>query len=133
MAQPWIAVVLEWLASTGAPSVSIAIVQDGRLAYSKAYGSPRLNPRNRARDTATRYALDSVSKDFTAAAVLLLAQQGKLSLEDPVGKWFPDLGAAGAVTLRQLLTHTSGIRDYWPQDFLTPEMMRPDLGLGHHR
>jgi D-alanyl-D-alanine carboxypeptidase len=114
----------EWLASTGAPSVSIAIVQNGRLAYSKAYGAARLKPAVPS-TSATRYALDSVSKEFTAAALLLLAQQGKLSLEDPIGKWFPDLGAAGAVTLRQLLTHTGGIRDYWPQDFLTPEMTRP--------
>jgi CubicO group peptidase (beta-lactamase class C family) len=73
----------------------------------------------------TRYAIDSVSKEFTAAAVLLLAEQGKLSLDDPIAKWFPDLRAAAGVTLRQLLTHTSGIRDFWPQDFLTPEMTRP--------
>ncbi len=117
-------IVEEWLASTGAPSASIAIVHDGRLAYAKAYGAARLKPRVSA-TPATRYAVDSVSKEFTAAALLLLAEQGKLSLDDPLAKWFPDLGAAAAVTLRQLLTHTSGIRDYWPQDFLTPEMTRP--------
>jgi D-alanyl-D-alanine carboxypeptidase len=117
-------VVAEWLASSGAPSASIAIVQDGRLAYARAYGAARLNPRVPSTPTA-RYAIDSVSKEFTAAAVLLLAEQGKLSLDDPVAKWFPELHTAAAVTLRQLLTHTSGIRDYWPQDFLTPEMTRP--------
>ena len=117
-------VVAEWLASSGAPSASIAIVQDGRLAYAKAYGAARLSPRVPSSRTA-RYAIDSVSKEFTAAAVLLLAEQGKLSLDDPIAKWFPQLHAAAAVTLRQLLTHTSGIRDYWPQDFLTPEMTRP--------
>jgi CubicO group peptidase (beta-lactamase class C family) len=117
-------VVEEWLASTGAPSVSIAVVQDGRLTYSKAYGAARLQPAVPA-TAHTRYAIDSVSKEFTAAAVLLLAQQGKLSLDDSLGKWMPGLRAPAAVTLRQLLTHTSGIRDYWPQDFLTPEMTRP--------
>jgi D-alanyl-D-alanine carboxypeptidase len=117
-------VVAEWLASTGAPSVSIAIVQDGRLVYAQAYGAARLAPQVPSMPT-TRYAIDSVSKEFTAAAVLLLAEQGKLSLDDPVSKWFPQLRAAAAVTLRQLLTHTGGIRDYWPQDFLTPEMTRP--------
>ncbi len=117
-------VVEEWLASTGAPSASIAIVQDGRLTYAKAYGAARLKPKVSA-TLATRYALDSVSKQFTAAALLLLAEQGKLSLDDPLAQWFPELRAAAAVTLRQLLTHTSGIRDYWPQDFLTPEMTRP--------
>jgi D-alanyl-D-alanine carboxypeptidase len=72
---------------------------------------------------ATRYAIDSVSKEFTAAAVLLLVEEGKLSLDDPAGKWFPDLGDASKVTVRQLLTHTSGLRDYWPQDFVPPEML----------
>ena len=117
-------VVEEWLASTGAPSASIAIVQDGRLTYAKAYGAARLKPKASA-TLATLYALDSVSKQFTAAALLLLAEQGKLSLDDRIEQWFPELRAAAAVTLRQLLTHTSGIRDYWPQDFLTPEMTRP--------
>jgi D-alanyl-D-alanine carboxypeptidase len=117
-------IVAEWLASTGAPSVSIAIAQDGRLTYAQAYGDARLNPKVPS-TAATRYAIDSVSKGFTATAVLLLAEQGKLSLDDPIAKWFPELRAAAAVTLRQLLTHTSGIRDYWPQDFLTPEMTRP--------
>jgi D-alanyl-D-alanine carboxypeptidase len=117
-------VVAEWLASTGAPSASVAIVRDGRLTYARAYGDATLNPKVPSTG-ATRYAIDSVTKEFTAAAVLLLAEQGKLSLDDPIAKWFPELRAAAAVTLRQLLTHTSGIRDYWPQDFLTPEMTRP--------
>ncbi len=114
-------VVSEWLDRTGAPSASIAIVQDGRVAYVHAYGAARLQPRVPA-TTATRYAIDSVSKQFTAAAILLLAEQGKLKLDDPIAPWFPQLNEAGGVTLRQLLTHTSGIRDFWPQDFLTPEM-----------
>jgi D-alanyl-D-alanine carboxypeptidase len=118
------AAVDEWLASTGAPSVSIAIVQDGRLAYAKAYGAAHLKP-DAPSTPATRYAIDSISKQFTATALLLLAEQGRLSLDDPIAKWFPELRPAAAVTLRQLLTHTSGIRDYWPQDFLTPEMTRP--------
>jgi CubicO group peptidase (beta-lactamase class C family) len=117
-------VVAEWLASTGAPSASIAIVQNGRLTYTQAYGDARLSPQVPS-TAATRYAIDSVSKEFTAAAVLLLAEQGKLSLDDPVAKWLPGLRAAAAVTLRQVLTHTGGLRDYWPQDFLTPEMTRP--------
>jgi D-alanyl-D-alanine carboxypeptidase len=123
LAQPALidATVGEWLTAGGAPSVSIAIVQHGKLRYAKAYGYARLNPLVPA-TTATRYAIDSVSKQFTAAAILLLAEQGKLSLSDPLSRWFPDLGEPASVTLRQLLTHTSGIRDYWPQDFLPPEM-----------
>jgi CubicO group peptidase (beta-lactamase class C family) len=117
-------VVAEWLSSTGAPSASIAIVQDGRLTYAKAYGAARLDPPT-ASTVASRYPIDSLSKEFTAAAILILAEQGKLSLDDPLAKWVPGLKAPAAITLRQLLTHTGGIRDFWPQDFVTPEMTQP--------
>jgi CubicO group peptidase (beta-lactamase class C family) len=113
-----------WLKTTGAPSASIAVVKDGKVAYVKAYGLARLDPRQPATPE-MRYPIDSVSKEFTAAAVLILAQQGKLTLDDPAGKYLPDLGPASAVTLRQLLTHTAGLRDYWPQDFVPPEMTHP--------
>jgi D-alanyl-D-alanine carboxypeptidase len=116
------AVAQEWLSSTGAPSASIALVQNGKVTYVHAYGNARIAPALAA-TPATRYAIDSVSKEFTAAAVLLLVEEGKLSLDDPAGKWFPDLGDASKVTVRQLLTHTSGLRDYWPQDFVPPEML----------
>jgi D-alanyl-D-alanine carboxypeptidase len=123
------AVANEWLASTGAPSASVAIVQHGKLAYAKAYGQAKEPPLYSA-TPATRYDLDSVSKEFTATAILMLAEQGKLSLDDPLRKWFPDLGAPAAVTLRQLLSHTSGLRDFWPQDFVTPEMTRSTTTTG---
>jgi CubicO group peptidase (beta-lactamase class C family) len=113
----------EWLAATGAPSVSIALVQNGALAYARAYGDAELAPA-RAATTTTRYAIDSVSKEFTAAAILVLAEKGKLSLDDPIGKYIPDLGPAASPTIRQVLSHTSGLRDYWPQDFVPPEMLR---------
>ena len=114
----------DWLAKTGAPSASIAVVKDGQIAYVKAYGLARLDPRQPA-TTETRYAIDSISKEFTAAAMLILQQQGKLSLDETAGKYLSDLGPAGSVTIRQLLTHTAGLRDYWPQDFVPPEMSRP--------
>lgn len=123
------AAVQEWLATSGAPSVSIALVQDGALAYAHAYGNARLAPDTPA-TTSMRYPVDSVSKEFTAAAALLLVEQGKLSLDDTVGKWFPDLGEASKVTVRQLLNHTSGLRDFWPQDFVPPEMLRATTTAG---
>ncbi|MGZ6016223.1 MAG: serine hydrolase domain-containing protein, partial [Phenylobacterium sp.] len=82
----------------------------------------------RAPDTAatpsTRDANDSISKEFTASAMLRLQEQGKLSLDDKVAKYFPDLASADQVTIRQVLSHTAGYRDYWPQDFIPPEMSR---------
>ncbi|HEY3948451.1 serine hydrolase domain-containing protein [Phenylobacterium sp.] len=114
----------EWLAKTGAPSVSIAVVSGGELAYAKAYGSARLSPKAPA-TTTTRYAIDSISKEFTAAAVLKLQEEGKLSLDDDLARYLPDLAKPQGVTIRQALSHTAGFRDYWPQDFVTAEMTRP--------
>ncbi|HEY8004212.1 MAG TPA: serine hydrolase domain-containing protein [Phenylobacterium sp.] len=114
----------EWLAQTGAPSVSIAVASGGAVVYAKAYGQARLAPARPA-TPATRYAIDSISKEFAAAAMLKLQEEGKLSLDDKVAKYFPELASADKVNLRQILSHTAGYRDYWPQDFVPPEMSRP--------
>src|SRR5215470_8535426 len=71
------------LATTGAPSASIAVVRDGRIAYVHAYGLATIEPSSPA-TTNMRYSIGSISKQFTAAAVLLLAEDGKLSLDDKV-------------------------------------------------
>lgn len=112
------------LASTGAPSASIAVVREGRIVYEQAYGDGRIDPKAKAVPS-MRYAIGSVSKQFTAAAILLLEEDGKLTLDDKVGKWFPKLTRAEDITLRQLLSMTSGYRDYWPQDYVWPDMRRP--------
>ena len=117
-------IVREVLAATGGPSASIAVVQDGRIAYLQAYGDARLEPRRPARP-GMRYAIGSVSKQFTAAAILILAEQGKLSLDDPVSRFIPDLTRADDIKIRQLLSHTSGYQDYWPQDYVPPFMLKP--------
>ena len=67
-----------------------------------------------------RYSIGSISKQFTAAAILLLAEERKLSLDDPVGRWLPDLTRANDVTVRQVLSMTSGYQDFWPQDYVMP-------------
>ena len=111
------------LASTGVPSASIAVVKDGRIAYVQAYGEARLSPPAPARPD-MRYAIGSISKQFTTAAVLMLVEEHKLSLDDPVSKFLPGLTRAGDVSIRQLLSHTSGYQDYWPQDYVPPVMLR---------
>ncbi len=112
------------LATSGVPSASIAVVKDGKIVYSNAYGSARLEPKTPA-TTMMRYSIGSISKQFTAAALLLLQEQGKLSLDDKVSKFIPDLTRANEVTIRQLLSHTSGYQDYWPQDYVMPMMLQP--------
>lgn len=112
------------LAKSGVPSASIAVVRDGKIVYLNAYGSARLEPKTPA-TSAMRYSIGSISKQFTAVAMLLLQEQGKLSLDDKVGKFIPDLTRANEVTIRQLLSHTSGYQDYWPQDYVMPMMLQP--------
>jgi CubicO group peptidase (beta-lactamase class C family) len=112
------------LTDNATPSVSIAIVQGGKIAYEKAYGKARLDPPADA-TPAMRYSIGSVSKQFLAGAVLLLVEDGKLSLDDRVSRYLPNLTRAGDITIRQLLSHTSGYQDYYPQDYTPPFMQKP--------
>jgi CubicO group peptidase (beta-lactamase class C family) len=72
-----------------------------------------------------RYAIGSISKQFTATAILLLAEERRLSLDDKVAKWFPELTRANDISVRQLLSMTSGYQDYWPQDYVFTDMQQP--------
>jgi D-alanyl-D-alanine carboxypeptidase len=111
------------LKAMGVPSASVAVVQGGKVAYVKAYGMARLDPAMAAAP-AMRYSVGSISKQFTAALVLLLAQDGKLKLDDPVGKYLPGLTRANEVTIRQVLSMTSGYQDFWPEDYVMTSMMK---------
>jgi D-alanyl-D-alanine carboxypeptidase len=119
----------EVLAATGVPSASLAIVRDGRVAYVEAYGDARLEPRTPA-SPGMRYSIGSISKQFTSAAILMLAEERKLSLDDPVSRFVPALTRGDEVTVRQLLSHTSGYQDYWPQDYVPPFMLREITASG---
>ncbi len=112
------------LAQTGVPSASVGIVKDGKIAYLHAYGKAELNPPAPA-DSQMRYSIGSISKQFTAAAILILQQQGKLSLDDTVAKWLPHLTRANEVTLREILSHTSGYQDYYAEDYSMLPMKEP--------
>ena len=121
------------LASTGVPSATVAVVTHGQLAYAQAYGSAKLDP-HVAATADMRYGIGSISKQFTAACVLLLQQDGKLKLDDPVSKYVPGLTRGNEVTIRQLLSHTSGYQDFWPQDYVPPAMEKaitPQAILDH--
>lgn len=94
------------------PGAALLVVQDGRPAVRKAYGLADLESRTPATPE-TNFRLASVSKQFTATAILLLAQDGRLGLDDPLRRWLPSLpAAADRITLRHVLTHTSGLIDY---------------------
>jgi D-alanyl-D-alanine carboxypeptidase len=120
------AAVRQILSATGVPSASVAVVQTGRIVYLQAYGDARLEPHTPAKPE-MRYSIGSISKQFAATAILMLAEQGKLSLDDPVARFLPNLTRAKDVTIRQVLSHTAGYQDYWPQDYVLPLMLQPVL------
>jgi len=118
------AAIRETVAATGVPSASVGIVEDGRIVFTQAYGDARLKPELKA-SVAMSYPVGSITKQFTSACILLLAEDGKLTLDDPVSRWFPALTRAQDVTVRELLSHTSGYEDYAPQDYTIPAWMKP--------
>jgi len=118
------AAVNDVLAKTGVPSAQVGVVLNGNIAYTAAFGRARLKSETPA-TVAMHYLVGSISKQFTAACVLLLVEDGKMTLDDPVAKWFPELTRAKEVTVRMLLSHTSGYSDYAPQDYTIPAWTKP--------
>lgn len=109
---------------SGRVGLSVAIVKDGRLVLAKGYGKRSLaDGKPVAADTV--FAIGSVTKQFTCACVLLLAEEGKLSVNDPVAKYFPNLTRAKDITLLDLMQHVSGYPDYYPLDFVDRRMQKP--------
>ena len=111
-------------------SGSVLIARDGRVVFRKSYGMANyeLSVPNTEK---TRFHIASVSKTFTAAAVLVLEKQGKLKLSDPLSKWLPDYLNGEKITVEQLLTHRSGLPDYYSlPEYPTKKSQRvtlPDL------
>ena len=94
------------------PGVSLAIVRDGRIVKAKGYGLANIES-NSAATPKTVYEIGSLTKQFTAAAVMMLVEEGKLSLDDKITKYFPDAPQAwNRITVRHLLSHTSGIQNH---------------------
>ena len=101
------------------PGAAVLVLKDGRAVVRRGTGLADLEA-GTAVTPQTHFRLASVSKQLTAAAVLLLAQDGRLSLDDKASKWLPSLPpAAHGITLRHLLTHSSGIVDY--EDLMAPD------------
>jgi CubicO group peptidase (beta-lactamase class C family) len=98
------------------PGVSVAVVKAGEIILAKGYGFANVEHQVPVKPE-TIFQSGSVGKQFTATAVMMLMEEGKLSLEDPITKYFPDAPAAWQkITIRHLLTHTAGTTDY-PSDF----------------
>jgi CubicO group peptidase (beta-lactamase class C family) len=94
------------------PGCSLGVIREGQLIYTRGYGSANLE-HGLPITSRTVFDIGSTSKQFSAASILLLEQQGKLSRDDDVRKWVPELPDYGQkITIRHLLHHTSGLRDY---------------------
>ena len=106
------------------PGASVIVILDGKVLYRHAYGLADVEG-HVAASTATNYRLASVTKQFTAMAIMILAERKQLSLDDDLTKFFPDYPAYGKqITIRHLLTHTSGLRAY-EELIVTPAVLPP--------
>jgi CubicO group peptidase (beta-lactamase class C family) len=99
--------------TTLSPGCALSVIRDHTIIYERGYGMADLDHDIPITPT-TVFHVASMSKQFTAASILLLAQEHKLSLDDPVRKYIPELPDFGTpITIRELMHHTSGLRDQW--------------------
>ncbi len=102
----------QWNDNTS-PGASIGVMHNGELLFSKGYGMANLEY-DIPNESNTVFHIASVSKQFTAFAILLLQEEGKLSIDDDIRDYIPEVPDFGpTITLRHLVTHTSGMRDQW--------------------
>lgn len=121
------AVMLRAVAAQQLPGVSLAIARrDGTILYANGYGFRNLARREPA-DANTVYNIASITKQFTAASILLLAQDHRLTIDDPVSTFVPGAAFAKGVSLRDLMNHTSGIPDYFCLAGYQSTMRAPDI------
>lgn len=116
--------VRETARSKGFIGLEMVVIRQGKVEISIDFGKDAYSD-GKPVVAETPFAIGSVSKQFTCAAILLLAQDGKLSPMDKVAKWYPNLTNADRVTLLDLMNHTSGYPDYYPLDFLDRRMTKP--------
>jgi CubicO group peptidase (beta-lactamase class C family) len=109
------------MADADIPGVSVAIVTNDSIALARGYGVQSLGSR-RPVDTNTIFRFGSVTKQLIAASALVLAEQGKLSLDSPISTWLPTIPNGAHIALIDLLGQTSGYRDYYPLDYVDNEM-----------
>jgi CubicO group peptidase (beta-lactamase class C family) len=106
------AIVAEWLQRPGAVGLSVAVARGEEFIIAKGYGKADLEF-NVSADEDTMFRIGSVTKQYTAAAVMMLIEEGKINLDDELTEFLPDCPTQGhTVTIRQLLNHTSGIKSY---------------------
>src|SRR4051812_14719870 len=100
-----------FMARRNIPGAAIAVVKDGRIVKSSGYGTASLELGVPATDS-TVFEIGSISKQFAAEAIMLLVEDGKLRLDDPISKYLKIPEAWSAITIRHIVNHTSGLKDW---------------------
>ena len=117
--------IMQEYADTAAPGASVLVMLDDSVVFARGYGLADIEGREPV-TTATHFRLASVTKQFTAMSILMLAEAGRLGLDDPLERYFPDFpGYGGGIRIRHLLTHTSGLVDY--EDLIPDTLQRQVL------
>ena len=111
------------LKAKGLVGLSVALMIDGKVVLAKGYGRSSLDS-GATVTPETPFAIGSITKQFTCACILKLAEAGKLSVNDKVAKYYPGLTRAGDITLLDLMNHVSGYPDYYPLDFVDRRMLK---------
>jgi len=106
------------------PGLAIGVVKDGRLVYERGFGFSTIVPHH-SMEPDTEFYTGGLTMQFTAAAILLLAQDGKLKLDDPVSKYLPNFKLGDGITIAQLLTQTSGLPSLAAARGISSDMTRP--------
>jgi CubicO group peptidase (beta-lactamase class C family) len=109
------------LKARGLVGLSVAVVENGATVLAEGFGTGSLATGEPV-TADTMFAIGSITKQFTAACVLLLAEEGKLSVRDKVAQYYPGLTRASEITLLDLMNHVSGYPDYYPLDFVDRPM-----------
>jgi CubicO group peptidase (beta-lactamase class C family) len=118
----------EVLQNKRSAGLAVGVAEKGRIRFIGGYGLADLENKVPVNEQ-TVFRIGSITKEFTAAAVLLLAERGKLSIDDPLQKYFPEFPRGGEVTLRHLLNHTSGIYNYTSLEDFYPAVSRQDRSV----
>jgi len=112
-----------WVRSGRSAGLAVAVARDGRVVFARGYGYANIEDKVPVTPD-TVFRIGSITKQFTAAAVALLAERGQLSLDDYVAKFIPQFPAGGSVSIRRLLNHTSGVHNMVEDLFVDPKQLQ---------
>lgn len=114
----------KFLIGKEAPGVAVLVAKDGKVLYKNGFGYANIE-RDEKIGTTTKFRIGSITKQFTASAILKLEEEGKLKLTDKLAQYFPDFPRGNEVTIQHLLTHTSGIHSYTAKDDFVKRVEAP--------